>query len=49
MEDAGLLTKSATKNFKNKIKGQEGWFLGMLAATLGAVGRDDAVIPAGEE
>ena len=47
LEDAGLLTKGATENFKNKIK--EGWFLGMLAATLGVVGGDNAVILAGEE
>ena len=49
LEDAGLLIEGATEHFKNKIKEQAGWFLGMLAATLGVVGGDDAVTSAGEE
>ena len=37
LEESGLLIKGANETIKNKAKGQEGGFLGMILGTLGAI------------
>ena len=37
LEESGLLIKGVNETIKNKAKGQEGEFLGMIIGTLGAI------------
>ena len=53
LEDAGLLIKSVTEKVENDVNEQEGRYLGILAATLGAslltnMAAGKGLIPAGE-
>ena len=37
LEESGLLIKGVNETIKNKAKGQEGGFLGIILGTLGAI------------